>query len=249
MPDVSISQSTQDAITAEAETSTKKESHEMFKAPVTLDIKHEKEIPMDRNGNQPEPKAVKPKKKMSAAQLAGLAKGRETSMRNRMAKAKKLKESKAAVSNTLSSPIAIPTPAPAPVQYVEPPPMVNPADQYRGGPPPTQQGYQPVIDYDKIINGVAALHTQRATQASNLEREQREQQQEADSQVAAFEQQIREDERMTIMKQFDDQEKKTAQAKAKKVTTQIYNRQPDPSQGNPYSYAFAMNSRNKNSRY
>ena len=54
---------------------------------------------------------------------------------------------------------------------------------------------------------------------------------------------------MKLMKQFDDQEKKTAQAKAKKVTTQIYNRQPDPSQGNPYSYAFAMNSRNKNSRY
>ena len=82
-----------------------------------------------------------------------------------------------------------------------------------------------------------------------MEREQREQQQEADSQVAAFEQQIREDERMKLIKQFDDREKKAAQAKAKKVTTQIYNRQPDPSQGNPYSYAFAMNSRNKNSRY
>lgn len=255
MPDVSISQPTQDAIDAEAEATTKKTNSEMFKAPVTLDIKHvEKEIPMDRNGNQPEPKAVKKKKVMSAAQLAGLAKGRETSMRNRMAKAKKLKEAKAIASNTPSSPIAIPTPAPAPVQYVEPPPMVNPADQYRGGPPPTQQGFQqgyqqPVIDYDKIINGVAALHTQRAAQASNLEREQREQQQEADSQVAAFEQQIREDERRTLMKQFDDREKKAAQAKAKKVTTQIYNRQPDPSQGNPYSYAFAMNSRNKNSRY
>ena len=72
MPDVSISQTTQDSLTQEAESRVKKGNEEMFENPnMKLEIKPTNDItPMDRNGVEegqegfiPQPKPVQPKEK------------------------------------------------------------------------------------------------------------------------------------------------------------------------------------------
>ena len=259
MPDVSVSQQTQDRLQEEAKGLEKKDNSEMFENPnVKLEVKPIAEIPMDRDGNTPQPplKTIeeepkrsgnegvstppinkKKKKALTQKQLDALAKGRETSMRNRQAKAKAGKEAKAEASNK---------PPPKKVHYEEPPPMTNPADQHRGMPPPPQQIYQQSpIDYDKIINGVADIYQQRERQKHQATLDQ----EKANNDVAMFEEQIRNDERLKLMAKFEKQEKEKVKAKALKTTASVYNRAPPVEQGNPYAYAFNMNSRNNFKRY
>tara|TARA_R110002126_G_scaffold13459_4_gene58423 strand:- start:1140 stop:1949 length:810 start_codon:yes stop_codon:yes gene_type:complete len=264
MPDVSISQSTQDRMDEEAQQSTKKANSEMFENPnVKLEIKPTEEIPMDRNGNmppevselpegfakpavEPKEKPVKKKKQLTQKQLDGLAKGRETSMRNRQAKAKAGKEAKAEASNR--PPPSKPVEVPKQVHYQEPEPMGNPLDRHGNyqGQSNTNQYQQPQIDYDKIINGVANIYQQREQQKSQFQQEQ----EQANSDVAMFEEHIRTDERMKLMKKFEDQEKENVKAKALKTTQGVYNRQPNSgNEANPYAYAFNLNSRNNFKRY
>ena len=261
-----------DKINEEAEASKKKSNDEMFVNPnVSLEIKHselspepphvpvitgempegfakprEPEVPMDRNGNYTKvidtPK--KAKKKLTQKQLDALAKGRETSMKNRVAKAKKSKEDKAEASN------AIPIPKQKKqVHYEEPPPMPNPNDRM-GGMPQQQQLYQQApIDYDKIINGVADIYTQRQQQRVTQQNEAQQKQVEADKNVAMFEEHIRQDERIKLMKKYEEQEKQKVKAKALKTTNSVYSRPSAQDTSNPYAYAFNMNSRNNFKRY
>ena len=262
MPDVSVSQQTQDRLTEEATANVKKTKDEMFENPnVKLEVKPIAEIPMDRDGNTPQvnteevktiedapkrsgnegvstpPINKKKKKALTQKQLDALAKGRETSMRNRQAKAKQLKEQKAEASNK---------PPPKQVHYQEPPPMPNPRDNHMGLPPPPQQIYQQTpIDYDKIINGVADIYQQRERQKHQATLDQ----EKANNDVAMFEEQIRNDERIKLMAKFEKQEKEKVKAKALKTTASVYNRQPTMDQSNPYAYAFNMNSRNNFKRY
>jgi len=252
MPDVSITQTTQDALTAEAESRVKKGNEEMFENPnVKLEIKPTTEItPMDRNGIEQgqegfeAPPAVKPKKKrkMTQAQLDALARGRETSMKNRVNKANEKKAVKAEQSVKVE-------PKPKPVkavkfEYQEPPPIPQPTTPYQQQYAPQQMYQQPQIDYDKIINGVANMYQQREQQ--KVEKRVREEQVNTD--VAKFEAQIREDERVKLMVEFEKKEKEKLKSKALKTTQNVLQRQP-PSVDNPYAYAFQMNSRNNFKRY
>ena len=223
MPDVSISQNTQDKLEQEATENKPKSQEEMFDSP-KLEIK-----PIVKE------KVVKPKKPRSQAQLDALAKGRETSMKNRVSRAKKLKEEQNVKNNSeLGEEPKPPHPAPAM-------PIPIPAQ------PPQMIYQQPEIDYDKIINGVANIYDKRRNQKSQeqLEKEK------LDKEVADFETKIREDERQKIRAKYEEKEKEKLKEKAHKKTNEIYSRQPntDANVANPYAYAFGMNSRNRFSRY
>ena len=255
MPDVSISQTTQDALTVEAESRVKKGNEEMFENPnVKLEIKPTTEItPMDRNGIEQgqegfeAPPAVKPKKKrkMTQAQLDALARGRETSMKNRMGKAKEKKAVKAEASVKVE-----PQQAPKKVkfEYQEPPPLQTlpqtPYAQQQHYNQQQQMYQQPQIDYDKIISGVANMYQQREQQKVDK----RNHEEQVNTDVAKFEAQIREDERVKLMVEFEKKEKEKLKSKALKTTQNVLQRQP-PSVDNPYAYAFQMNSRNNFKRY
>ena len=247
MPNVSISAETQERLLAEAELSVKKENTEMFETPnIGLDIKAVEEIkPMDRNGVEegqegfeaPPPPKPKQKRKLTQAQLDALARGRETSMKNRVAKSKEKKVVKAEQS-VLDTPKVIARQKAEKFVYQEPTDIPTPPQQH----PHFQQ---PPIDYEKIISGVANMYQQQ--QQQQIDRNNHETK--VNNDVAMFEAQIREDERVKLMTEFDNREKQKVKDKALKTTQNIYNRTATPVGGNPFAYAFNMNSRNQNSRY
>ena len=244
MPNVSISAETQERLLAEAELSVKKENTEMFETPnVSLNIKAVEEIkPMDRNGVEegqegfeaPPPPKPKQKRKLTEKQLDALARGRETSMKNRVAKSKEKKVVKAEQS-VLDTPKAV-VPKAEKFVYQEPTDIPQPQHPHYNQPP---------IDYEKIISGVANMYQQQ--QQDKIDRNNHETK--VNNDVAMFEAQIREDERVKLMTEFDNREKQKVKDKALKTTQNIYNRNPTPSGGNPFAYAFNMNSRNQNTRY
>lgn len=257
MPDVSISQTTQDSLTQEAESRVKKGNEEMFENPnMKLEIKPTNDItPMDRNGVEegqegfiPQPKPVQPKekkkRKMTQAQLDALARGRETSMKNRMGKAKEKKAVKAEASVKVEPKkvkFEYQEPAPIPQQTLPQTPYAQ-QQQYNQ----QQQMYQqPQIDYDKIISGVANMYQQREQQKVDK----RNHEEQVNTDVAKFEAQIREDERVKLMVEFEKKEKEKLKSKALKTTQNVLSRQPANAIDNPYAYAFQMNSRNNFKRY
>ena len=247
MPNVSISAETQERIDKEAELSVKKENTEMFETPnVSLNIKAVEEIkPMDRNGVEegqegfeaPPPPKPKQKRKLTEKQLDALARGRETSMKNRVAKSNEKKVIKAEQSVMVDTPKAVKVKKADKFVYQEPTDIPTHT--------PQQIYHQPQIDYDKIISGVANMYQQQQQQKidkSNHETK-------VNNDVAMFEAQIREDERVKLMTEFDKREKQKVKDKALKTTQNIYNRNATPVGENPFAYAFNMNSRNTNSRY
>lgn len=249
MPNVSISAETQERIDKEAEESVKKENTEMFETPnVSLNIKAVEEIkPMDRNGVEegqegfeaPPPPKPKQKRKLTEKQLEALARGRETSMKNRVAKSNEKKVVKAEQSVMVDTPKAV---VPKARQKADKFVYQEPTDIPTHTP---QHFQQPQIDYDKIISGVANIYQQQ--QQDKIDRNNHETK--VNNDVAMFEAQIREDERVKLMTEFDKREKQKVKDKALKTTQNIYNRNQTPVGENPFAYAFNMNSRNTNSRY
>ena len=260
MPDVSISQTTQDAIEVEAQSRVKKGNDEMFENPnVKLEIKPTTEIkPMDLNGVEegqegfiPQPKAptAKKKRKMTQAQLDALARGRETSMKNRVNKAKEKKavKAEASVTPTATLPKVVARQKAVKFEYHEPAPIQpqQPSHPQQYAQQPQQIYNQPQIDYDKIINGVANIYQQREQQKIDK----RNHEEQVNTDVLKYEEAIRNDERVKLMKKFEEQEKEKLKAKALKTTTNVLTRQPANPNDNPYAYAFQMNSRNNFKRY
>ena len=256
MPDMSISPITQEKLD-EQEKNRNKTQDEMFVNPnVKLDIaekpqkkivKHTPTIPKEEEVTPPkqseeELKATpkKPKKKLTEKQLAGLAKGRETSMKNRMAKAKAVKADKAVKSVTLVEPPKF--------RYKEPEdtevPKRIPHEMGRGIAQPDRPIYQqPDIDYDRIINGVMTAQEKKKQAILDAQRKE----EEVNNNVIEFEKQIRLNERERIKQEYLDKLAEQKKVKAKETTEKIYNREPINS--NPYAYAFNLNSRNRQSRY
>jgi hypothetical protein len=235
MPDMSIKKETQDKIDQHIEQNTPKPQNEMFDN-MKLEVKPidiPPTIKEDIKVIDDETKPVKAKRKMTEKQLEALARGRITSAKNRVEKAKNNKRTKAIEVNT-----------PAPNEYIErpqeryvPPPM----------PQPPQQVYrQPDIDYDKIINGVSNIFDQRAQRKLQAEEDERQ----INNNVAEFEAKIREDERVKIAERYKVKEAEQKKAKAQKTTENVYHRQPvNNITENPYAYAFGLNSRKNFKRY
>tara|TARA_R110002072_G_scaffold44201_4_gene123903 strand:- start:1308 stop:2054 length:747 start_codon:yes stop_codon:yes gene_type:complete len=242
MPDMSISPITQEKLD-EQDKNKNKTQGEMFVNPnVKLDIAEKPQkkvlptIPEEPKQELPEgfAKPKKPKKKLTEKQLAGLAKGRETSMKNRMAKAKAVKAEKAVKSVSLVEPPKF--------RYKEPEEVKH--EMGRGVAQPDRPIYQqPDIDYDRIINGV--MTAQEKKKQAKLDAQRKEE--EVNNNVIEFEKQIRLNEREKIKQEYLDKLAEQKKVKAKETTEKIYNREPVNT--NPYAYAFNLNSRNRQSRY
>ena len=246
MPDMSISDATQDRINADAEKDTPKSQNEMFvKKNLKLEVKPidipptiKEEAVKVIDAPAMEEVKTKLKRKMTDKQLEALARGRVTSAKNRVERAKTTKRAKAIASNT-------PTQSVEPVthqQYIErPPPAV-----YQPQPAPPTSYLQPTIDYDKIINGITNIYDQRSQKKLQEEENERY----INNNLTEFETKIREDERVKIAERYELDLAKQKKAKAQKTTENVYNRQSvNNITENPYAYAFGLNARQNYKRY
>ena len=236
MPDVSLSKETQEFIEEEKKLNEKKPENEIFDTP-KLEPKQVNalEVKPIENLEPLPPPAVKPKKKLTEKQLEALAKGRQKSIETR--RKNKEEKLKAKIEKDKQ-----PEP-PTQFHYQEPPPIPPPQQQYTQAP---QTAFiQPTIDYDKIINGVANIYEQR----NNQKLKKIEDEQIVNNNVLEFENKIREDERLKVLKEYEERVKKQRQEQNLKTTKSIYSRPQVNNNDNPYAYAFAMNSRNQFKRY
>ena len=237
MPDVSISQQTQDKIIEEEKVNEKKPNSEIFKNPnlemkvITKEPEQVKVIDeIDEIAETAEP-PKKPKKKLTEKQLEALARGRQKSMETRIKKKEDKQSAKAQKEQKF--------------EYQEPEPIAPPTQRMGQQP----QFIQKEIDYDKIINGVANVYEERLSKKKQAELEAEQKQQAVQEQVGEFEEKIREDERRKVKEYYDEQKKLKKQEKAQAVSHNVLSRPSQESQDNPYSYAFSMNARNRFSRY
>lgn len=236
MPDVSISQQTQDKIIEEEKVNEKKPNSEIFKNPnlemkvITKEPEQVKVIDDIEDTAQEPPK--KPKKKLTEKQLEALARGRQKSMETRIKKKEDKQTAKAQKEQKF--------------EYQEPEPI---APKHHSMMPQQPQFIQKEIDYDKIINGVADVYEKRLSMKKQAELEAEQKQQAVQEQVGEFEEKIREDERRKVKEYYDEQKKLKKQEKAQAVSHNVLSRPSQETQENPYSYAFSMNARNRFSRY
>lgn len=169
----------------------------------------------------------KPKKKLTEKQLEALKRGREKSMETRKAKAQKKKQEDKEWADRREAEERRTAPPPPVVK--EESSFVDTRQQYSAPPPMPQMPQMGnfSIDYDKIISGVSS----RLDQA-RLQREQKEH--EVASNIAKYEEQIREDERNRLYAELDAEEEEEKQRKNKATTQKVLqtHRPVD------YSYAF-----------
>ena len=236
MPDVSISKQTQDKINDEEKVNEKKPNSEIFKNPnLEMKVIDEKPESIKEEKKDDVLETKKPKKKLTEKQLEALARGRQKSIETRKNKKEEKNSAKAQAEQkgTLAPKF----------EYLEPAPM----------PPPTQrmptQFRQNEIDYDKIINGVANVYEERLSKKKQAELEAEQKAQAVEEQVGEFEEKIREDERRRVKEHYDEQKRIKKKDLAQAVSHNVLSRPQQQTQDNPYSYAFAMNSRNKFQRY
>lgn len=239
MPDVSLSKETEERIKVEDDKQKEEAKEDPFSRPeknMKLEIKSIEQLPLSAIAEEPiaEPvKEKKPKKKATKKQLEALAKGRETSMKNRKERAKQKK------SHATS----------APKQHIDT------ADTFREEVKNNENRYHPreavaptiinspSIDYDRIINGVANIYQQQST----FQQQQINQKQEVEFNVKEFENKVREEERLKVFGELERLQHEEQVAKETKTTTSVLGRQPQST--NPFAYAFNMNSRQRYKRY
>jgi len=223
MPSVELSPETQEEIKQEQADSVPKPEEEMFTKPnVDLSI-----------NPAPEPVAKapikKPKRKLTEKQLEALRRGREKSIQTRKENArKKIVEAGKKASQD-----------PA---YAPPSSASTHQEPVRPAPPPPIQVSGPGIDYDKIINGVTSrLDKMRG------DREQREHKVASD--INAFEDKIRQDERDRVLGEIDKMQKEDEQKKNSLIAHHHLSK-PRPVQSqNPYLYAMEMGAQSRYKRY
>lgn len=235
MPDVSLSKETEERIKAEDEKQKEQAKEDPFSRPeknMKLEIKPTEQLEpiAEEPAEAVAPVKEKPKRKATKKQLEALAKGRETSMKNRKERAKQKK-------------------AVAPKQHIDT------ADTFRETikeetnrymPQPQQAPTiinSPSIDYDRIINGVANIYQQQST----FQQQQQQQKQEVEFNVKEFENKVREEERLKVLGELEKLQHEEKVAKETKTATSVLGRQPQSV--NPFAYAFNMNSRQRYKRY
>ncbi len=235
MPDVSISQQTQDKIIEEEKVNEKKPNSEIFKNPnleMKVITKEPEQVKVIDDIEETAEPPKKPKKKLTEKQLEALARGRQKSMETRIKKKEDKQTAKAQKEQKF--------------EYQEPEPI---APKHHSMMPQQPQFIQKEIDYDKIINGVADVYEKRLSMKKQAELEAEQKQQAVQEQVGEFEEKIREDERRKVKEYYDEQKKLKKQEKAQAVSHNVLSRPSQETQENPYSYAFSMNARNRFSRY
>lgn len=242
MPDVSLSKETEERIKAEDEKQKEQAKEDPFSRPeknMKLEIKPTEQLEpiAEEPAEAVAPVKEKPKRKATKKQLEALAKGRETSMKNRKERAKQKKAHGTS----------------APKQHIDT------ADTFRETikeetnryqVPLAQQPQQaptiinsPSIDYDRIINGVANIYQQQST----FQQQQQQQKQEVEFNVKEFENKVREEERLKVLGELEKLQHEEKVAKETKTATSVLGRQPQSV--NPFAYAFNMNSRQRYKRY
>lgn len=241
MPDMSLKKETVEKIEEEKKESIPDPADKIFEMPSKPQINLEITgvVKEDNQAIQEEEpilkKEEKPKRKVSQKQLDALKRGREKSLEVRRARSEANKER--------NKTPAIPKIPKNHVKKSEAKPM--PLPPLMNQPPPVNIS-QPSIDYDKIINGVANRwqnfhpnpnYPTIKEEAPAFDK-------------GAFEQKIREDEKIKILNEITRLQDEEDAQENMKTAQRVLTRNSTPSASpNPFSYAFNMNARNRFQRY